>query len=201
MRSVFEQVLDRGDDADLLLHLTGLGHRRGFVTCEDLKETLGCPANPGDLALGVGGELLRPFPGVARGRGDHLRLDVVQTSEDVYRTAHVIQHDEVLYEDRFVSDKEVRSEVRRFRVAVRRSRDEIQALKECLIVDPQDPGTKILDAHLMILEDQVVLREIVDLIRQESLAADSAVRRVFRAKASTLEAAETDYFRARRRPA
>lgn len=112
-------------------------------------------------------------------------------------TAHVILHDEVPYEDRFVSDKEVRGEVRRFRVAVRRARDEIQALKECLIVDPEDPGTKILDAHLMILEDQVVLREIVDLIRKESLAADCAVRRTFRAKAAALEAAETDYFRAR----
>jgi phosphotransferase system enzyme I (PtsI) len=87
--------------------------------------------------------------------------------------------------------------VRRFRLAVRRARDEIQALKETLIVDPEDPGTKILDAHLMILEDQVVLREISAVISEEKIAAESAVRRVLRMKAAALEGAETDYFRAR----
>lgn len=111
--------------------------------------------------------------------------------------AHVVHHEEATFEERKVAARGVRGEIRRFRVAVRRARDEIQAIKECLIVDPEDPGTKILDAHLMILDDQVVLREVVALIEQDLLDAESAVRRVFRGKAATLEASETDYFRSR----
>ena len=130
--------------------------------------------------------------------GTPLRVRGVPASPGLVEgTVHLILHDEGDYEERNVTAREVSGELRRFRVAVRRARDEIQALKECLIVDPDDPGTKILDAHLMILDDQVVLREISALIRNEQLAADGAVRRIFRAKAAALEAVETDYFRAR----
>ncbi len=111
--------------------------------------------------------------------------------------AHIILHEDGTHEERKIAPRAVKGEIRRFRVAVRRARDEIQALKECLIVDPEDPGTKILDAHLMILEDQVVLREIVGLIEGEKLAAESAVRRVFRAHSGALEASDSDYFRSR----
>lgn len=112
-------------------------------------------------------------------------------------TAHLILHDEGPVEETKVDRRELRGEMRRFRVAVRRARDEIQALKDCLIVDPEDPGTKILDAHLMILEDQVVLREIAASITREQLSADSAVRRILREKTAALEAADADYFRSR----
>lgn len=111
--------------------------------------------------------------------------------------AHLVLHVDGPHEERTVPEPAVKEELKRFRVAVRRSRDEIQALKETLIVDPDDPGTKILDAHLMILEDQVLLREIAGLIETERLAAESAVRRVFREMGSTLESAGADYFRSR----
>jgi phosphoenolpyruvate-protein phosphotransferase (PTS system enzyme I) len=129
---------------------------------------------------------------------DAIRVHGVPASPGLAEgTAHVILHDEGVYEDRTVTARSIRSEIRHFRVAVSRARDEIQALRECLIVDSEDPGTKILDAHLMILEDQVVLREIVGLVETEKLAAESAVRRVFRRLAAALEASETDYFRSR----
>jgi phosphoenolpyruvate-protein phosphotransferase (PTS system enzyme I) len=111
--------------------------------------------------------------------------------------AHIVIHEEGVQEERSISPRAVRAEVRHFRVAVGRARDEIQALKECMIVDPEDPGTKILDAHMMILDDQIVLREIITLIEDDKLAAESAVRRIFRAMAASLEASGTDYFRSR----
>jgi phosphoenolpyruvate-protein phosphotransferase (PTS system enzyme I) len=111
--------------------------------------------------------------------------------------AHVVLHEEGPTEERTVSARAVRSELRKFRVAVRRARDEIAALKECLIVDPDDPGTEILDAHLMLLEDPEVLGAITRLVEAEKLAADSAVRRIFRSLASQLEATGVDYLRSR----
>lgn len=111
--------------------------------------------------------------------------------------AHVVVQDEEPAEERTVAGGAVRLEVRRFRVAVRRARDEISALKECLIVDPEDPGTEILDAHMMLLEDPEVLGEITRLIETEKLAAESAVRRVLRGLSHQLESAGTDFLRSR----
>ncbi len=134
----------------------------------------------------------------AHGSGGLVRINGVAASPGLTGgPAHILLHEESSYEERTVPARAVSQEVRRFRVAVRRARDEISALKECLIVDPEDPGTKILDAHRMILEDQVVLREAIDLMEKEHLAADSAVRRVFRALAQQLEASETEYLRSR----
>ncbi len=130
-------------------------------------------------------------PGVIRARGVPASPGLIEGP------AYVVIHEEVHHEERIVSARATRGEVRHFRVAVGRARDEIQALKECLIVDPEDPGTKILDAHMMILDDQIVLREIIALIEGEKLAAESAVRRIFRRMAAALEASETDYFRSR----
>jgi len=111
--------------------------------------------------------------------------------------AHVVVHEEGPFEERTVAARAVRVEIRRFRVAVRRARDEISALKECLIVDPEDPGTEILDAHLMLLEDPEVLGAITKAIEGEKLAAESAVRRVFRGLSHQLESTGIDYLQSR----
>ncbi len=110
---------------------------------------------------------------------------------------HVVLPDEAPQEEQKVSARAVRGELQRFRVAVRRARDEIAALRECLLVDPEDPGTAILEAHRMILEDQDLLREVAAVVTGELLSVESATRRIFRAYAQQFEASETELLRAR----
>lgn len=127
-----------------------------------------------------------------------LRLRGVAASPGLVEgVAHVVQHEEGPQEEQTVAPRAVKDELRRFRVAVRRARDEIAALRECLIVDPEDPGTAILEAHRLILEDQDLLREVAALMEGERLAADSATRRIFRSYATHFESSEADILRAR----
>lgn len=99
--------------------------------------------------------------------------------------------------DQELSASQVGPEVRHFRLAVRRSLDEIDALRECLLGDPQDPGLKILDAHRMLLADPDFLRRILHEIRERRRPAGAALREVLGEIILTLEAARSEYFRAR----
>jgi phosphotransferase system enzyme I (PtsI) len=100
-------------------------------------------------------------------------------------------------EDRELASGEVASEVRRFRLAVRRSLDEIDALRECLLGDPHDPGLKILDAHRMLLADPDFLRRVLDGVRHGRRPAGIMLHEVLNEIIRHLESARSEYFRAR----
>jgi phosphoenolpyruvate-protein phosphotransferase (PTS system enzyme I) len=105
--------------------------------------------------------------------------------------------EETAAEDRVLRAGEETREVRRFRLAVRRSLDEINALRECLLGDPSDPGLKILDAHRMLLDDQEFQQRIIEGIRVRRRPATTALREVVNEVIRPLEAAGSEYFRAR----
>lgn len=100
-------------------------------------------------------------------------------------------------DDRVLDPGEEKNEVRRFRLAVRRALDEIQALRECLLGDPEDPGLRILDAHRMLLDDQEFRRKVLEGIRHEKRPAATVLHFAFQEMISALESAESEYFRAR----
>ncbi len=100
-------------------------------------------------------------------------------------------------EDRPLAPGEEKSEARRLRAAIRRSLDEIQALRECMLSDPDDPGLKILDVQRMLLDDQDFQKKVLDQIRLKQKTAASALAAVFRETVAPLESAGSEYFRAR----
>jgi len=110
--------------------------------------------------------------------------------------AHLVLPEQIAVDERTLAPGQAADEVRRFRLAVRRARDEIQALRECL-VDADDTGMRVLDAHLALLEDQELLKSVVAAIRSDQMTATAALRSIFQRMISALESAGTDYFRAR----
>jgi phosphoenolpyruvate-protein phosphotransferase (PTS system enzyme I) len=89
------------------------------------------------------------------------------------------------------------AEIRRFRGALRTSRAEIEQLRAHLDRGSGDPGSQILDSHLMILQDRELMREIVQAIKAERLTAAYVAHRAFLAKAHYLESLSSEVFRAR----
>ncbi len=100
-------------------------------------------------------------------------------------------------DERRIEAAEVAGEARRFRLALRRSLDEIDALRECLLGDADDPGLKILDAHRMLLNDPEFVRRVQDGIRVGRHLAAVALTEVLNEVIAPLEAARSEYFRAR----
>ena len=90
-----------------------------------------------------------------------------------------------------------RREVRRFRLAVRRAVDELTALRECLMGDPDETALKILDAHRMLLDDAQFQRQVAEAIRLKRQPAELAAKQSFDQMLAVLAASPSEYFRAR----
>ncbi|MBK8230569.1 MAG: phosphoenolpyruvate--protein phosphotransferase [Candidatus Eisenbacteria bacterium] len=111
--------------------------------------------------------------------------------------AYLVLPQEIQVDERQISVGETALEVRRFRLAVRRARDEIHALRECLVGDTDETGLKVLDAHLRLLEDQELLKSVVESIRRDHVTGGASLRSVFQKMINAFESAGTEYFRAR----
>ena len=133
--------------------------------------------------VGAPKELVRRGVGVSPGLASGLAL--------------VVRPEILAPDDRVISEDEVESEVERFLYAVRRSRDEIAALRECLLGEVDDPGVRVLEAHLLILEDKSLLQGVRESIENERRSAAGALFEVLSRYIQTLEQASTEYFRGR----
>ena len=111
--------------------------------------------------------------------------------------AFVVRPEEPTADERVIAEGEVDAEVERFQHAVRRSRDEIAALRECLLSETEDPGVRVLDAHLLILEDESLLGGVQTAIRSQHRSAAGALFEIMARYIATLEQATTEYFRGR----
>lgn len=150
-----------------------------------------------------GGDVFEPNGGAAaRPAGASLSGELIRQGIPVSGglsagPAHLILEEDLGRDERVLEADEHGAETRRFRLAVRRSRDEIQALKECLTSTPDDPGLRVLDAHLLILEDQQLIQLVLHGIREDHRPASEIIRSVFQKMIVALESSNTEYFRAR----
>jgi phosphotransferase system enzyme I (PtsI) len=115
--------------------------------------------------------------------------------------AHFLVSSELRVTREPVSREGVPAEIRRFRTALRKARDEIREMRMCLGKrlgrESDDPGDQILASHQMILQDRELMREIVEAIKAERVNADYVVRRAFLAKAHYLQSLPSEFFRSR----
>ena len=171
--------------------MTGPGTtpRKGASPGGDMAPPRGTPTTGGTTPKG----------GAPRGGGETvIRSGVPASGGLASGTAHlVIPVEETEFGDRTLAAGEEGREIRRFRLAVRRSQDEINALRECLLGDPSDPGLTILDVHRMLLDDQDFQQCVIEGIRLRHRPAAVALREVVNEVIRPLEAAGSEYFRAR----
>jgi phosphoenolpyruvate-protein phosphotransferase (PTS system enzyme I) len=74
--------------------------------------------------------------------------------------------------------EQVEGEVRRLEEAIRASRDQLGAVKERLSREVGAPHAYIFDAHLLMLEDPLLRKRAVEVVRSESVNAEWALRTV-----------------------
>src|SRR5687767_10627875 len=91
----------------------------------------------------------------------------------------------------------VEAEVRRFQRAVQTSREQLEVLKPRLEKKVGHEHSYILDAHLLMLEDQSLIAEIVSTIQGSRVNAEWAVRRASERIQEAYKSLEDEYFRER----
>lgn len=98
----------------------------------------------------------------------------------------------------WVRDAEVEQEVARFLEAIRTSKEQLLTIRTKVESLDDTEYVKILDAYLMILEDQMLVNETVEYIRKHRLSAEWSLQRVLDRLEVQFESIDNPYLKARK---
>ncbi len=101
--------------------------------------------------------------------------------------------------DRMVKRKvdNINEEINRFKLAILETRNQILALKNHLLKVASKDDVNIFDAHLLIVDDQMLMSEVVEVINREKIAADLAFFNVMDRYVTAMSAMPDDYIKER----
>ena len=112
--------------------------------------------------------------------------------------AFMVERSKVRAPEKRIQLEQVDDEVERFLGAIRESRNQLIEIKE-KILDPEVRSHSfILDVHLMILDDQMLIQDTIDTIRKKKVNAEWALDLTLEKLDAAFKAIEDEYLRERR---
>ena len=108
----------------------------------------------------------------------------------LHRTRHLITQ-------RVVSDAEIADEIKRFEQVLVKTRTQIKEVQRRVVKNMSAAEADIFDAHLLMLEDRVLIDEVIRLIRDQKANADFAFHEVSGRYVAVMEGVEDEYLRER----
>lgn len=112
--------------------------------------------------------------------------------------AYLVERFRVRLPQRRIKPDEIRRETERFIKAIEESRRQLKEIKE-KILDPEvRRHSFILDVHLMILDDQMLIQDTIDNIRKKKVNAEWAMDITLEKLDKAFKAIEDEYLRERR---
>lgn len=110
---------------------------------------------------------------------------------------HLLKRDRVAGIERRILPSEVEAEIANFQTAVADAKAQLLEVKE-QAADQHADHLYIIDTHLLILEDQLLVNATIDLIRSELLNAEGALGRTLRRLRQVFDSISDEYLRERR---
>jgi phosphotransferase system enzyme I (PtsI) len=112
--------------------------------------------------------------------------------------AYLVERSKVRLPEKGIDPGQVEEEVKRFLKAIQDSKDQLTEIKK-KILDPEvSRHSFILDVHLMILNDEMLLQDTVDTIRKKKVNAEWALDLTLEKLDTAFKAIEDEYLRERR---
>ncbi len=112
--------------------------------------------------------------------------------------AYLVERGKVRMPQKRISPEEVEAEVDRFLRAIQLSKDQLLEIKE-KILDPEvRRHAFILDVHLMILDDQMLIQDTINLIRKRKINSEWALDLTLEKLDTAFKTIEDEYLRERR---
>lgn len=112
--------------------------------------------------------------------------------------AFLVERSKVRAPEKRIQPEQVNDEVKRFLGAIQESRNQLMEIKE-KILDPEvRRHSFILDVHLMILDDQMLIQDTVETIRKKKVNAEWALDLTLEKLDTAFKAIEDEYLRERR---
>ncbi|MFZ7132995.1 MAG: phosphoenolpyruvate--protein phosphotransferase [Eubacteriales bacterium] len=109
--------------------------------------------------------------------------------------AFVLKHEEIEISTQKVDD--INFELSRLRNAIEASRAQIIGIKEVAVQELGEEEAQIFGAHLMVLDDPEYIGQVRELLNNEKITADNAVKQVTDQFVSIFECMEDEYLKER----
>ena len=123
---------------------------------------------------------------------------IVASPGIVIGRAYLLDRRKVVVAGRRIDDINVKEEVARFKQAVDRSKSQLEELKKRFSKGLGKSHLYILDTHIMLLEDKMLIDGTVKRIRESQLNAEGALTETIAAIGLKYDTIEDDYLRERK---
>lgn len=112
-------------------------------------------------------------------------------------TAFLMDQQDFIVPERAISDEEVVVEIARFEEAIGHTKEEILSIKEKITSQGGGKDAQIFDAHLLVLEDVMLLDDVEKHIRSDRQSAESVFSKVLKRYVHVFEKIQDDYIKER----
>jgi phosphotransferase system enzyme I (PtsI) len=112
--------------------------------------------------------------------------------------AYLVERSKVRLPQKEIHPDQVEEEVNRFLRALQDSRNQLIEIKEKILAPEVRRHSFILDVHLMILDDQMLIQDTMDNIRRKKVNAEWALDFTLEKLDTAFEAIEDEYLKERR---
>lgn len=93
-----------------------------------------------------------------------------------------------------ISDSEIEAEIKKYRSALEKTKQQIIGDKNKASKKSGSDASKIFDAHILIIEDQVLIEEIISFITIHNVQSSYAISKVMKDYQTAFEKLENEYF-------
>lgn len=112
--------------------------------------------------------------------------------------AYLVERFKVRLPQKKIDSEQVEEETKRFLHAIRKSQDQLLEIKEKILDPKVRQHAFILDVHLMILKDEMLLQDTLETIREKRVNAEWALDLTMEKLDSAFKTIEDEYLRERR---
>ncbi|MEW6042271.1 MAG: phosphoenolpyruvate-utilizing N-terminal domain-containing protein, partial [Elusimicrobiota bacterium] len=92
--------------------------------------------------------------------------------------AYILKEENILIEQKQIPEEEVRTEVKKFKHAIEKTKVELDAIKSKILNILGKQHAKLIDAHHLILQDPLITKEVPRLIMQRKINAEFALSEI-----------------------
>ena len=112
--------------------------------------------------------------------------------------AFLVHRGRVSVPHKAIEARRIASEIKRFKRAIERSKDQLQEIKEKILAEEVRRHFFILDVHLMILDDKMLIQDTIEVIKTRRINAEWALDIIIGKLNAAFDTIEDEYLRERK---
>jgi phosphotransferase system enzyme I (PtsI) len=123
---------------------------------------------------------------------------IAASSGIVIGRAFLVHRGRVMIPKKVIKPPQVATEIKRFKKAIERSKHQLQEIKEKILAEEVRRHFFILDVHLMMLDDKMLIQDTIEVIKTRRVNAEWALDIVIEKLNAAFDTIEDEYLRERK---